>query len=147
MTARARPSYAFAITVLAGLLAFFALPPLARAQAAQSIVPYLEQHLGLNEGQTRAALGVLLVFARERLPKPQFDQLARRMPNAELLMEQTRQRGIVTGPLDGTDDYAAALERLGIAPPVAARLGPTVLEFLNMAGYYEEHDVLSRVLD
>ncbi len=50
----------------------------------------------LNHVQARGALGALLVYAREQLPKPQFDQLATRFPNAEILMENVKAQGIVT---------------------------------------------------
>jgi len=140
------PSSITAIT-FASLLALFTLPAHAQSQPAKPIVPYLQEHLGLEEHQVRDALGVLLVFARERLPKPQFDQLARRMPNAAMLLEQTRSRGIVTGPLDDESEYEAALTKLGIAPQSAAQFAGVVQQYLGMAGYYEERDVLSRVFD
>lgn len=120
---------------------------LVRSQGLQPIVPYMEERLGLDEQQVRSGLGALLIYSREHLPKPQFDQLARRMPNAELLMDDTRLRGVVTAPLDDRAEFEAALVNLGIAPQVAAQFGPVVLEFLGSAGYSEERDVLSRALD
>lgn len=62
----------------------------ALAQSACSIIPQLEEQLGLSESQVHGALGALLVFARDRLPKPQFDQLAQRIPNAERAMQEVK---------------------------------------------------------
>jgi hypothetical protein len=89
----------------------------------------------------------LLVFARERLPKPEFDQLAKRMPNAENIMQQTHLRGVVTHPVDDLDDYEAVLTNLGISEQSAASFAPAVLEYLSSVGYSEERDILSRVVD
>jgi Protein of unknown function VcgC/VcgE (DUF2780) len=135
------------VIAFANVLALTASHSHAQSQQPQPIVPYIQQHLGLDEDQVRSALGILLVFARERLPKPQFDQLARRMPNAEMLMGQTRAGGVVTGPLDDEGEYEVALTRLGIAPQSAGQFAPLVQQYLGLAGYYEERDALSRVFD
>ena len=72
--------------ILAALVATWSLAALlvpAHAQPASprhSIVPMLQERLGLNETQVRGALGALLVFVRERLPKPDFDDLAESIP-------------------------------------------------------------------
>ena len=55
---------------LACLLACVALNEQAHAaDSARSIIAKLQDQFGLNESQVRRALGVLLVFARERLPQ------------------------------------------------------------------------------
>src|SRR5690349_18619492 len=70
------------------------------AAPGQQMIPYLQHRFGLNEPQVRGALGALLVYARDRLPKPDFDDFAARIPNADRIMQEVKLRGIVTGPLD-----------------------------------------------
>jgi Protein of unknown function VcgC/VcgE (DUF2780) len=134
--------------LLACLLA--CLTPYEHALAAQpgrSILPQLQEQFGLSEPQVRGALGALLVFARDRLPKPEFDELAQSIPNAEHIMQEVKQRGIVTGPLDDIDDYEASLSSLGMGQPLASQFAPAVLKYLGDAGHYHERDILARVLD
>lgn len=140
--------YRLAIAQAACLLICFSLnAPSLAAQAGQSIIPELQERLGLSESQVRGALGALLVFVRDRLPKPQFDELANRIPNAERIMQDVKLQGIVTGPLDDIDDYEASLASLGIGHPLASQFAPAVVESLGAAGFYRERDMLSRVLD
>jgi hypothetical protein len=117
------------------------------AQSARSIIPQLQEQFGLNESQVRGALGALLVFARERLPKPEFDQLAQRFPNAERAMQEVKLQGIVTGPLDDRGEYEESLSSLGIAQPLASQFAPAVLGYLAAAGYERERDMLAGVLN
>jgi hypothetical protein len=117
------------------------------AQPALSIIPQLQEQFGLNESQVRGALGALLVFARERLPKPEFDQLAQRFPNAERAMQEVKLRGIVTRPLDDLDEYEETLSSLGIGQPLASQFAPAVLGYLASAGYERERDMLAGVLN
>lgn len=117
------------------------------AQPARSIIPQLQEQFGLNESQVRGALGALLVFARERLPKPDFDKLAQRIPNAERAMQDVKRQGIVTGPLDTLDEYEDSLSSLGIGQPIASQFAPAVLRYLGEAGYERERDMLARVLN
>jgi hypothetical protein len=141
------PSSASRVAILACLLACLLLQGHAlAAQPGQSIIPQLQQHFGLSEFQVRGALGALLVFARDRLPKPDFDQLAERIPNAETIMQEVKVRGIVTAPLDDIDDYEASLASLGIGQPLASQFAPAVLEYLGAAGFGRERDILARVL-
>lgn len=147
MAAKSPPSYPLAAIVLGGLLTLTTLSATAQSPAVKPVVTYVQERLGLNDQQARAGLGALLVFARDHLPKPEFDQLAQRMPNAEMLVEQTRARGVVTSSIDDSDEFVAVLGRLGIGPQVAAQFGPTVLDYLGSAGYSQERDILSRVLD
>jgi hypothetical protein len=117
------------------------------AQPARSIVPQLQEQFGLSESQVRGALGALLVFARERLSKPAFDELAQRFPNAEAAMQEVKLRGVVTGPLDDREEYEAALANLGIRQPLASQFAPAVLQYLAAAGYERERDTLAGLLD
>jgi hypothetical protein len=117
------------------------------APPARSIIPQLQEQFGLNESQVRGALGALLVFARERLPKPEFDQLAQRIPNAERAMQDVKLQGIVTGPLDNRGEYEASLSSLGIGQPLASQFAPAVLGYLAAAGYERERDILAGVLN
>ena len=136
------------VVLVCVLVCWFAVHEPAAAQAARNtIIPQLQQRFGLSDGQVRGALGALLVYARDRLPKPDFDQLAERIPDADQIMQQVKMRGIVTGPLDNIDDYEASLSSLGIGKPVAAQFPPAVLEYLGAAGYTRERDILARVLD
>jgi hypothetical protein len=136
------------VATLLCLLACFAPPERSLAATpAQQMIPYLQQQLGLSEPQVRGALGALLVYARDRLPKPDFDDFAARVPNAERIMQDVKLRGIVSGPLDDIDDYEAALSNLGMGQPLASKFAPAVLKYLGDAGYSRERDILSRVLD
>ena len=112
-----------------------------------SIMPLLQERLGLTDPQVRGALGALLVFVRERLPKPDFDDLAETIPNAEHIMQDVKIRGIVTGPLDDMEDYEATLSSLGIGQPLASQIAPAVLQALAETGHSHERDILSRALN
>lgn len=135
------------LPIAAGLVAFLFAP--LHSQAAtpgQSIVPLLQEQLGLTETQVRGGLGALLVFARERLTKPDFDDLAEAIPNADRIMQEIKLRGVVNGPLDDKDDYEAALSNLGIGQPLASRFAPAVLQSLAATGHTRERDILARVI-
>jgi len=116
------------------------------AQPRDSLVVYLQQRLGLSEPQARGALGALLVYAQQRLPKTDFDSLAARVPNATSIMQQVKLQGIVTGPLDDMDHYEKALASLGIGQPLAAQIGPAVLEYLGATGHDLERDILAGIV-
>jgi uncharacterized protein VcgC/VcgE DUF2780 len=136
------------LPIAACLAAALLLVPMHMPAAApgQSIVPLLQERLGLNETQVRGALGALLVFVRERLPKPDFDDLAESIPNADRIMQEVKLRGIVTRPLDNMDDYETALSSLGIGQPLASQVAPAVLQSLNDTGHSRERDILARVI-
>lgn len=139
----ARWSLAIAACVVALLLA----PTHIQAAApGQSIVPLLQERLGLTETQVRGALGALLVFARERLTKPDFDDLAETIPNADRIMQEIKLRGVVTGPLDDIGEYETALSNLGIGQPLASSFAPAVLQSLAETGHSRERDILARVI-
>jgi len=118
----------------------------AQAQAGRSVIPILQERLGLNEQQVRGALGALLVFVREELPLPDFNDLAKVVPNADQIMQEVKLRGIVTRPLDDIDDYEAALATLGIGQPLASQFAPAVLQALGETGHDRERDILARAL-
>ena len=117
------------------------------ASPGQSIIPALQAQLGLSEQQVRGALGALLVFVREDLPKPEFDELARTIPNAERVMQEAKSRGIVTGPLDDISEFEAALSSIGIGQPLASQFAPAVVQSLGDAGYVRERDILVNALN
>ena len=119
----------------------------AAADPGQSIIPQLQERFGLSEVQVRGALGALLVFVRERLPKTQFDEVAKSIPNADYIMHDVHIRGIVTMPLDDIKDYEASLASLGIGQPLASQFAPAVVEYLGEAGFEREQSILARVLD
>ena len=116
------------------------------ATPVPNLIQNLEQRFSLSERQVRGALGALLVYARERLPQTEFDELAAQVPNAERIMQDVKLQGIVTGPLDNLDEYEEALSSLGIGQPLALQIAPAVLEYLGTAGRYQERDILSRIL-
>jgi hypothetical protein len=116
------------------------------ATPGQNAVAYLQDRFGLDEVQARGAIGALLVYAREQLPKPQFDELAARIPNAEMIMQAVKQRGVVTRPLDDISNYEESLASLGIGQPMAAQIAPAVVQFLGDSGFDEEQAILSGIL-
>ena len=117
------------------------------ADPGRSIIPQLQERFGLSESQVRGSLGALLVFVRERLPKPEFDELAKNIPNADHIMREVALRGIVTRPLDDVKEYEASLASLGIGQPLASQFAPAVVEYLYAAGFQQESSRLARVLD
>ena len=117
------------------------------APPSAALIAQLQGDLGLSEPQVRGGLGALLVFARDRLPQTQFNELATRIPNAEQIVEQARARGIVTRPLDDRDDYEATLGTLGIPSSTAKQFAPAVIQWLGAKGYDHERDILAGVLD
>ena len=58
------------------------------ADPGLSIIPQLQERFGLSEGQVRGALGALLIFVRERLPKPEFDEVTKSIPDADHIMRE-----------------------------------------------------------
>lgn len=120
---------------------------LAAPQPGRSIIPHLQERFGLSEGQVRGALGALLVYAREQLPKTEFDFFAARIPNADRIMQEVKMRGIVTGPLDDVEDYENTLSQLGMGQPLASQFAPAVVEYLGTEGFIQERDILARLLD
>jgi Protein of unknown function VcgC/VcgE (DUF2780) len=118
-----------------------------RAQPADDLESYLQQRFRLSEPQVRGALGALLVYARQRLVKTDFDQLAADVPNAERIMQDVKQRGIVTGPLDDIEHYEKALGSLGIGQPLASQIAPAVIEWLGATGHNYERDALAQIMN
>lgn len=116
-------------------------------QMRASMIEQLQQRFGLQEPQVRGALGALLIYAREQLPKPEFDEFAQSIPDAYHIMDEVKARGIVTRPLDDIEDYETSLASLGIALPIAEQFAPAVLELLGAAGRANERDILARLLD
>jgi len=116
------------------------------AEPGPSLIPQLQERLGLSEAQVRGSLGALLIFVRERLPKQEFDRVTKSIPNADRIMHETRLNGIVNGPLDDIGDYQAALANLGIGQPLASRVAPAVAECLGAAGFPQERSILVRVI-
>jgi hypothetical protein len=134
--------------LLFAVLACFSLQHYAvAADPGRSIIPQLQERLGLSEAQVRGALGALLVFVHERLPKPEFDEVAKSIPNADYIMREVYLQGIVTGPLDDISEYQESLLSLGIGQPLAAQFAPAVLECLGAAGFHQERSTLARVLN
>lgn len=117
------------------------------AQPGRSIIPQLQDEFGLSESQVKGALGALLIFVRARLPKPEFDDFAATIPNADYIMQQVKQNGIVTAPLDNIEDYEKSLASLGIGGPLAEKFAPAVVRYLGSTGHSRERDILARVLD
>ena len=117
------------------------------ADLGRTIIPQLQERFALSEAQVRGALGALLVYVRERLPKQDFDKLLKGIPNAEYIMREVRVRGIVTGPLDDIGEYQQSLASLGIGQPLASQFAPAVLEYLGAAGFDQERNALARALD
>ena len=101
----------------------------------------------MSEWQVRGSLGALLIFVRERLPKVQFDDVAKNIPNADYIMREVILSGIVTRPLDNVKEYEASLASLGIGQPLASQFAPAVVEYLEAAGFQRESSQLARVLD
>jgi hypothetical protein len=119
----------------------------ALAQAGRTIIPILQERLGLDERQVSGALGALLVFVREQLPLPEFNDLADVIPNADQIMQEVKMRGIVTRPLDDIDDYESSLSSLGIGQPLASQFAPAVLQALGETGHDRERAILTRALN
>jgi hypothetical protein len=137
----------FIHVVLAAVACFSLHQHAVAADPGPSIIPQLQARFGLSEAQVRGSLGALLVFVRERLPKPEFDELSKSIPNADYIMREVRLRGIVTRPLDDIGDYEASLASLGIGQPLASQFAPAVVEYLGAAGFERERSMLARVLD
>lgn len=139
----------WSLVLIACCAATWSLPPTdALADSPRgAIIAHLQQQLGLNEAQVRGGLGALLVFARARLPKPEFDELAASIPNAAHIMQEVKLRGIVTRPLDNLGEYEESLAALGIGQPLASQFAPAVLEALRAVGHERERDILARVIE
>jgi hypothetical protein len=131
------------------LLAALAIPGshVVMAGPRPDLVDYLQERFGLSERKVKGALGALLVFARERLSRDDFDVLSRRVPNAERIEQQVKLQGVVTGPLDDVGEYEATLSNLGIGQPLASQFAPAVLDYLSAVGHVPERDILARALD
>jgi hypothetical protein len=144
LPARRRSGFAAIFLVLAQLAC---AAPSVGAQPERGLIQHLQKELGLNEVQARDAVGALLVFARERLPQPEFNDLADGIGAADQLMQDATLHGVVTRPLDTVEEYEQALASLGIAQSRASRIPAAVLQHLGTAGMVEERDILASVLD
>jgi len=116
------------------------------AQPPTDLQAYLQQRFHLSPPQVRGALGALLVYAHQRLQKPDFEDLAAHVPNAAHIMQAVKQHGIVTGPLDDIDEYERTLANVGIGQPLASQIAPAVIEWLGAAGYSYERDILTSIV-
>lgn len=135
-----------ALLAIACLLASHAFHTPAAQPPGQRIIPELRARFGLSDMQVRGALGALLVYVRDRLPAPEFNQLAQSIPDAEQIMQEVKLQGIVTRPLDDLEEYQQALSSLRITQSVASQFPQAVVEALGAAGYVRERDILARVL-
>jgi len=136
------------LRIVVAMWVCFSIQPYATAaDPGRSVIPLLQEKFGLSEPQVRGSLGALLIFVRERLPKVQFDDLVKNIPNADQIMREVIQRGIVTRPLDDVQDYEASLASLGVGQPLASQFAPAVVEYLAAAGFQRESSQLARVLD
>jgi Protein of unknown function VcgC/VcgE (DUF2780) len=142
-----RSLHSWRTLLFACLFASVMTPGYALAQAGRSIIPILQERLGLDEQQVRGALGALLVFVREELPQPDFNDLAKVVPNADHIMQEVKRLGIVTKPLDDLDEYEASLAMLGIGQPLASQFAPAVLQALGETGHDRERDILARAMN
>jgi hypothetical protein len=133
--------------LLAAFVCLSFQPHALSAEPGLSIIPQLQEEFGLTEAQVRGSLGALLIFVRERLPKPEFDRVSKRIPNADRIMRDTRLNGVVNGPLDDIGDYQASLGSLGIGQPLASQFAPAVVEYLGAAGFQQERGILLRVIN
>lgn len=133
------------IAALAVSLTCLTTPALA-APPGQGLIAELQAQFGLRDIQARGAVGALLVYAREQLPKPEFDQLAARIPNADQIMQAVKLQGVVTRPLDDIGDYQDSLASLGIGQPLASQIAPAVVQYLGAAGFDQEQAILAGIL-
>jgi hypothetical protein len=127
-------------------LCFTAYASTAWAQPPTNLQAYLQQRFHLSTPQVRGALGALLVYAHQRLQKPDFEDLAAHVPNAAQMMQAVKQQGIVTGPLDDIKEYERTLANLGIGQPLASQIAPAVIEWMGTAGYVYERDILTGIV-
>jgi len=141
-----RSEFKFTYLLLAALACFSFHSRAIAADPGLSVIPQLQERFGMSEAQVRGSLGALLVFVRERLPKPEFDRVSKSIPNADRIMRETRLNGIVTGPLDDIGDYQASLASLGVGQPLASQFAPAVVEYLGSAGFQQERSILLRVI-
>ena len=134
----------FSMALLGSLIPFSRV---ITAESRRDLVTYLQERFRLSERQVKGALGALLVYAQERLPKDDFDMLTQRIPNAERILQEVKLQGVVTGPLDDISEYEETLSSLGIGQPLASQFAPAVLDYLTAAGQVQERDILARALD
>jgi hypothetical protein len=134
----------FCVALLGSLIPFSRV---ITAESRRDLVTYLQERFRLSERQVKGALGALLVYAQERLPKDDFDMLTQRIPNAERILQEVKLQGVVTGPLDDISEYEETLSSLGIGQPLASQFAPAVLDYLTAAGQVQERDILARALD
>ena len=142
-----RSEFKLTYPLLAALACFSFHPHVLAAEPGLSIIPQLQERFGLSEAQVRGSLGALLIFVRERVPKPEFDRVSKSIPNADHIMRETHLNGIVTRPLDDIGDYQASLASLGIGQPLASQFAPAVVEYLGAAGFQQERSILLRVIN
>ena len=142
-----RSEFKLTFPLLAALACLSLHPHAVAAEPGPIVIPQLQERFGLSEAQVRGSLGALLIFVRERVPKPEFDRVVKSIPNADRIMLATRLNGIVNGPLDDIGDYQASLANLGIGQPLASQIAPAVVECLGAAGFQRERSILLRVIN
>ena len=142
-----RAEFQLTYLLMAALACFSFNANVGAAEPGPSIIPQLQERFGLSEAQVRGSLGALLVFVRQHLPKTQFDELSKSIPNADYIIREAHMQGIVTGPIDDIEEYEESLASLGIGQPLASQFAPAVVEYLGAAGFQRERSIRVSVMN
>ena len=118
-----RAEFQLTYLLMARALACFSFNANVSVAGVDHIIPH-SRYLRAERGAVRGLLGALLVFVRE-IPKAEFDQVSKSIPNADHIMSALPGGGIDGQPLDDIGEYQASLASLRIdcAACLAVRAG------------------------
>lgn len=138
------------------LLALCAVPFAAYAQTPDlgsltsslkdPLTKMLTSKLGVTEDQAKGGIGSYLTLAQEKLAKGDFDKIASLVPGASKYMDQAKQLGAVTGPLQNLAGLNSSLGKLGMKPETVAKFAPTVTDYVGKAGGANVQKMLAGVM-
>jgi hypothetical protein len=125
-------------------LAAFAFTSTASAQI--DAFDMLGKTLGMSKEQMEGGIGSVLTLAQEKLVKGDFDKIAAAIPGASKYLDQAKQLGAVTGPLNNLQGLNGALGKLGIDQATASKFIPAVTEAVSKVGGADVGKLLSGAL-
>ena len=88
----------------------------------------------------------MLSFAKEKLPKMDFNTITKFIPGSDTLMKASKDLGAVTGPIGDKAGLEAAFSRLGMGADRVQKFVQTMGDFVGKAGGDSARNLLASLL-
>ncbi|MEM7626751.1 MAG: DUF2780 domain-containing protein [Planctomycetota bacterium] len=129
----------------------------------QELISKLTAELGINEGQAKGGVGLLLKMAQDKLGGADFEKIKDAVPGAEALADAAPEAGggesgglmgmvgSIAGALggeklEGAASLAGGFDKLGLDVSMVGKFIPQVLEFLKSKGGGDIVETLEKLL-